>query len=682
MRYPSGTNSELLEENSFLKQRIKELEQSEAIRKQTEEALLDSKEQYRFVVENLKEVVFRTDAEGHWTFLNSAWAEVTGFTVEESLGKVFLEYVYPEDRQLNLELFRPLIERKKDYCRHEIRYMHKAEGFRYIEVWARLTLDEKGNAAGTAGTLTDITERNEAEQKIIESEQSLQAILTASPIGIGRTRNRVIDWVNEPLCRMSGYTPEEVKGKKTRLFYESNEEYERAGKILYEEGQVETKLRKKNGEVGHVLAQLSQTDNLSYIFTVTDITWQKEAEEALRESEAKYRAVVENSLVGFYIIQDNLFRFVNKKWCETYGYTYEEVVDKKMDPMDLVHPDDRARVEENLRKRFAGEANIIEHEFRTIKKDGTIVAIKVLGGTVLYKGRPAVMGTFLDITRERTLESQLRRAEKMEAIGTLAGGIAHDFNNILTALVGYAALLKMKLNRGSLHTYVDQILSASQKATDLIQSLLTFSRQQAVSLKPVSLHNVIKGAEKLLKRLVTEDIAIKTLLATEDITIMADKTQIDQILFNLATNARDAMPQGGTLTVETKAVELNDEFKRFHGYGEPGRYALLLISDTGMGMDEATRKRIFDPFFTTKEVGKGTGLGLSTVYGIVQQHNGYITVYSEPGIGTTFQIYLPVANEIGKEENLAPDAVKGGNETILVAEDNEAVRDFMSGCTA
>jgi CheY-like chemotaxis protein len=265
----------------------------------------------------------------------------------------------------------------------------------------------------------------------------------------------------------------------------------------------------------------------------------------------------------------------------------------------------------------------------------------------------------------------------MEAIGTLAGGVAHDFNNILTALVGYAALLRMKVNDKTLHAYVDQILSASQKATDLIQSLLAFSRQQAASLKPISLNSLLKGTEKLLKRLVTEDIAIKTQLAAEDIIIMADATQLDQILFNLTTNARDAMPQGGILTIETRQVTLDNEFKRFHGYGGPGQYALLSVSDTGMGMDNTTQERIFEPFFTTKEVGKGTGLGLSTIYGIVQQHNGYITVKSKPKKGTTFDIYLPVTNEVSVGETSVLTRMEGGNETILIAEDNDVVRDLM-----
>ncbi len=285
--------------------------------------------------------------------------------------------------------------------------------------------------------------------------------------------------------------------------------------------------------------------------------------------------------------------------------------------------------------------------------------------------------SLFDKTGFKHLESQLRQAQKMEAIGTLTGGIAHDFNNILTALLGYAGLLKTKTNDPTTLIYVDHVLSASQKARDLVRSLSGFSRRQAMDLKPINIHGVIRGTKKLLKQLLTEDILVKTHLYPEDITIMADATQIDQILFNLAANAGDAMPRGGVFTIETKTLELDEKFKHFHGYGEPGRYVLLSISDTGTGMDGPTTEKIFDPFFTTKEAGKGTGLGLSTVYGIVKQHNGYVTVYSEPGRGTTFHIYLPVVSDKVTEAKSTTAPVQRGNETILVAEDNEAVRGLI-----
>ncbi|MCX5816495.1 MAG: response regulator [Proteobacteria bacterium] len=283
-----------------------------------------------------------------------------------------------------------------------------------------------------------------------------------------------------------------------------------------------------------------------------------------------------------------------------------------------------------------------------------------------------------DVTERKHLESQLRQALKMEAIGTLAGGVAHDFNNILTALIGYGTLLQMQLDSDNpLRIYADQILSSSHKAANLTQSLLSFSRKQPITLRPVALNSLIRGTDKLLKRLLTEDIALQTILASDDMTIMGDATQIDQILFNLVSNARDAMPKGGRLTIKTELAVLDREFAETFGYGEPGAHAVISVSDTGTGMDEATKEKIFDPFFTTKEVGKGTGLGLSTVYGIVKQHKGHVNVQSEQGKGTTFHIYLPAIQMAAGEEKTVYPAVKRGKETVLVAEDNEEVRNLV-----
>jgi nitrogen-specific signal transduction histidine kinase/ActR/RegA family two-component response regulator len=287
-------------------------------------------------------------------------------------------------------------------------------------------------------------------------------------------------------------------------------------------------------------------------------------------------------------------------------------------------------------------------------------------------------GTVENITDRKHLESQLLQAQKMEAIGTLAGGIAHDFNNILSALIGYGNLLHMKMdNDDPLKIYVGHMLAASEKAVNLTHSLLTFSRKQAIKLQPQKVGAMIRAIEKILLRLLTEDIELNVTTSDTDITVLADVTQIDQVLLNLATNARDAMPHGGTLRIETGEAEINQEFAKSYGYGEPGRYALISISDTGTGMDEKTRQKLFEPFFTTKEVGKGTGLGLSIVYGIVKQHNGYINVASEPGKGTTFQIYLPVVKTTTEERKLASITAEGGTETILIAEDNHDLRKLL-----
>jgi PAS domain S-box-containing protein len=285
-----------------------------------------------------------------------------------------------------------------------------------------------------------------------------------------------------------------------------------------------------------------------------------------------------------------------------------------------------------------------------------------------------------DITERKKLESQLQQSQKMEAVGTLTGGIAHDFNNILTAIIGYGNILKMKLEKESpLLGYTDQILASADRAAHLTQSLLAFSRKQVINPKPVNLNEITASIEKILLRIIGEDIELMTVLSgMRDLRIMADAGQIEQVLMNLATNARDAMPEGGTLTIETGLEELDMDFLKIHEHGKPGMYAMLTVTDTGHGMDENTRQRIFEPFFTTKEVGKGTGLGLSMVYGIIKQHNGYINCYSEPGAGTTFKIYLPVieseTEKAKKEEHIT---LSGGTETILLAEDEEAVRKLM-----
>jgi PAS domain S-box-containing protein len=409
--------------------------------------------------------------------------------------------------------------------------------------------------------------------------------------------------------------------------------------------------------------------------TITDITERKFAEEALQESEAKYRNVVDHLLVGFYIMQDYRFCFVNRRFCEMSGYSYDELVNKEISPLDLVHDDDKEFIGELIVKRLAGEMDHEGSVYKGMTKDGQVMILKGISNLMIYNGRPAIAGGLIDITREITLESQLRQAQKMEAVGTLAGGIAHDFNNILTAIIGYGRLLQMKMaETDPLRTYVAHILSSSETAANLTRNLLTFSRKQIVELKPVTVGIIIKGMERLLKSLLTEDIELKIISPDSDVTIMADMSQIEQVLLNLASNANDAMPRGGTLTIETKEIELKNILVDDYDSVEPGQYALISIADTGAGIDEKIRDKIFEPFFTTKEVGKGTGLGLSIVHGIVDQHHGYITVKSKPRGGTVFHIYLPVVKTAIEETETIFPAAEGGTETILVAEDDAQVR--------
>lgn len=287
------------------------------------------------------------------------------------------------------------------------------------------------------------------------------------------------------------------------------------------------------------------------------------------------------------------------------------------------------------------------------------------------------IGVIRDITDRKKLESQLITAQKMEAVGCLAGGIAHDFNNILTAIIGFCTLLKMKMEKNDPQQYyTDQILDLSEKAASLTSGLLTFSRKQVVKLQPIDINEVILKIEKLLARLIGEDISLKTNIKDNNLSILADRVQIEQVLMNLATNARDAMPNGGSLFITTEQTKMDNFFINSHGFGKEGEYAIITVSDSGIGMESATLQRIFEPLFTTKDVGKGTGLGLSIVFGIVKQHNGFIDVCSEKGKGTTFSIYLPMINPGYEKIEEAIEYIPkiGGSETILLVEDNADIR--------
>ena len=298
----------------------------------------------------------------------------------------------------------------------------------------------------------------------------------------------------------------------------------------------------------------------------------------------------------------------------------------------------------------------------------------------LARANAALSKALQDIQREteekKSLHAQLLHSQKMEAVGTLAGGIAHDFNNILTAIIGYGNVMRMKLKDTDPHReYLDHILAAAERAAGLTHSLLAFSRKQIINPQPVALNEIITRVQKLLARLIGEDIELRIDLCNPGPTILADSGQLEQLLMNLATNARDAMPSGGCFTLATELANIDEQYTSHHGYGEAGEYAVVSVSDTGMGMDEQIRARIFEPFFTTKETGKGTGLGLSIVYGIVKAQKGYINCYSEPGKGTTFKIYLPLIHgQAGIGDAAEIRHPQGGRETILVAEDNEEVR--------
>ena len=414
--------------------------------------------------------------------------------------------------------------------------------------------------------------------------------------------------------------------------------------------------------------------------TVQDITERLLVEKAMKESFTRLGAVMDsiNALIYVADFKTHELLFVNKYgrdiWGEIAGKTcWKTLQDGQSGPCAFCTNDRLIRPDGTPSDVYAWEfQNTVNNHWYDCRDQ----AIR------WDDGRLVRMEIATDITGRKKLEAQLLHAQKMEGLGTLAGGVAHDFNNILSAIIGYSTIAAMKLPEDhQVRHDLEQILQAAERATVLTQSLLTFSRKQPVKMELLELNSVLAKFEKFLLRLLREDIEMKVRYSDAELTVLADRGQIEQVVMNLVTNARDAMPAHGTLTIETKPATLDESFAAAHGYGRAGEYVMLSVTDTGAGMDEETKRRIFEPFFTTKEQGKGTGLGLATVYGIVKAHNGFINVYSEPGRGTAFHIYIPLvrSGEAATEPvTQAPVPLKGGTETILLAEDDASLRKLTS----
>jgi PAS domain S-box-containing protein len=370
----------------------------------------------------------------------------------------------------------------------------------------------------------------------------------------------------------------------------------------------------------------------------------------------------------------------NKAAEKMLGYTREEIIGKHI---TVTIPRELAQKElDHCMGILNAEGSFSGYESVRLAKNGGMVPVEITAVAMKDEGNngTAYVAIMRDVTEKKKLEGQLRHSQKMEAIGTLAGGIAHDFNNILNIIVGYGTMVGERLGEDQLsREAINEVLSAADRATNLTKRLLVFSRKQVVEMKPVNIDEIIAGMEKMVSRIIGEDIFFSIELAGRGQMVKADAGHIEHVLMNLVTNARDAMPKGGRLTIATEIREIDDGYIAAHGYGRIGTYILITVTDTGSGMDEETQKKIFEPFFTTKEVGRGTGLGLAMAYGTIKQHEGYIQVYSEEGKGSTFRILLPVIRQeaLSDRQVEAATPVKGGSETILIAEDDPSLRKLM-----
>jgi two-component system cell cycle sensor histidine kinase/response regulator CckA len=545
-----------------------------------------------------------------------------------------------------------------------------------------VTSRKKKPAGPGVGSADALDARHEAtiRQLTVAVEQSPAAVLITDVRG-------TIEYVNPRFTRMTGYSAAEALGQNPRILqsgltpasvYEELWSTIRAGG----EWRGEIQNRRKNGELFWNAISISPIRDASgtitnFVAVQEDVTERRGSLEALRRSEEGYRDVVERSPLGIYrVAPDGRFIMVNDSLVRLLGYTSAaELLVRNLERDVYEDPTDRSTVLERVRDDTYRNVEVIWK-----RRDGSPITVRVNGHVLRGPdGEVECYESFVeDVTERINLEHQFRQAQKMEAVGRLAGGIAHDFNNLLTAIMGYAEMLYDDLSaddprRADAH----EIRVAADRAATLTRQLLAFSRQQVLEPRVLDLNDVVAGMDKLLRRLIGEDIELRTLLSADLWKVRVDPGQVEQVVVNLAVNSRDAMLTGGRLTIETANLELDETYTAAHQVVEPGRYVMFAVSDTGAGMSEDVKAHMFEPFFTTKEKGKGTGLGLATVYGIVKQSGGYVWAYSEVGKGTTFKVYLPrVEGSPAEPSTVVTDGagVPGGTETILLVEDEELVR--------
>jgi len=537
------------------------------------------------------------------------------------------------------------------------------------------------------------SDRKQAEEALRESEERYHRIADTVTDYIFTSYiedGKVVKTVHGPGCiAVTRYSAEEFAADPylwfNMVFPEDRDRVEKyAARILTGKNldPVEHRIRRKDGRVRWVQnTPVPHYDSsgalISYDGLISDITLRKRAEERLRESEEKYRLLVENANETIMVIQDGMVKFVNSRAVASFGYLEQEFL--SIPAFEFIHPEDRDVVVERYRQKINGDTTPTRHTYRTIHKSGQIQWIEISSVLIEWEGRPATMNLVTDITEhrkaeeeKRSLEAQLIQAQKMEAIGTLAGGIAHDFNNLLMGIQGYASLSLMDLDASHPHyERLKRIEEQVESGADLTRQLLGFARGGRYDVKPADMNDIIKETSSMFGR-TKKEISIHRKYGKDLRPVEVDRGQMEQVFMNLYVNAWQAMPGGGEIYLETENVLLDDE-QAFPYAVTPGRYVKITVTDTGTGMDEKTRERIFDPFFTTKEMGRGTGLGLATVYGIIKGHKGMINVDSEPGHGTTFTIYLPASEKEVVKEKTATGTIARGTETILLVDDEKMI---------
>jgi len=661
-----------------------------------QEALQESERKYRLVVDNAYEGIFVIQ-DGMIRFFNPRVENLMEYSATELLETPFPEFIFPDDREEIVQIYFRRMGGDTSPHRHMFRVVTKSGKIIWVELDS-VSITWEGRPA-VLGIGTDITDRKEVEEALRESERHFRDLIEkANDIIYLTDENGHFVLFNPVGLRITGYSQEEINLKHylDLIHPEFRKQAERFYGIQYvkkiPDTYYEVPIMTKHGEavwIGQSVQLTMDGDRVVGFQAIgRDITRSKRAEQALRESEAQYRAVFDNAAVGINLSdRDGRFLQVNSASSHMLGYTQEEL--RGLTVFDVTHPDDRAVSRENFAALVQGRINFYRTEKRCVRKDHEILWTDVSVSAIRDQngGHTATLGVLVDITDRKRVEQekellklQLVQAQKMEAIGTLTGGIAHDFNNLLTIILGYAELLVLDKSEEDPECQdLEKIIQTARNAAELVQRLLVFTRKSEMKAVPVDLNDRIEQLSQFLSRTLPRMISIELHLSKDLAVISADPSQMDQVLMNLAVNAKEAMPDGGNLVIETKNVFLDEDYCRSHIGSARGRCVELTVSDTGSGMDESTMQRVFEPFFSTKarDSKKGTGLGLSMVHGIVEQHGGHITCRSELGKGTSFRIYFPeLIVEQPEVESRGPVVRHGVGGTILLVDDEASVRDL------
>ena len=659
--------------------------------------LQKSEAHYRLLADNTLDVIWTMDMNLVFTYVNTSVYDLTGYTPDEWIGSRLPDHCTPGSFANMQKIIEAEISRGGGHKRgviFETELVCKDGSMVDVEIHGKVSFDLNGNPVMLQGTTRDISKRKQADAELAKQKQMLELVIESAPVNIfWKDVNSVYTGCNRMFLASAGKQNfNEVIGKtdldmvwggeyqkyidddkavmtsgKPKLKYEENYTLPDGTEVWWQTSKIPLK-----DDKGKVLGLLALSE---------DITEQRQVKIDLQNERDRLDYIIKASRLGTWTwnLRDNTTVF-NDMWFSLLGYTMEELGPACYELWkSLGHPDDVAKIEGLLRKCASGEMLDYSSEFRMKHKDGHWVWILDRGSVMTYDadGRPLEMfGTHTDITHMMQMEKQLAMSQKLEAVGQLAGGVAHDFNNLLMGIMGYTQLSLDKIGEDHpIRKWLEEVMREAKRSADIVRQLLAFSRRQTIMPRILNINDAVSNMLKMLRRLIGEDIDLLWQPGASLGLINIDPSQVDQILANLCVNARDAIGGVGKITIETESVILDADYCAAHLEVTPGAYVMLAVSDNGCGMDEETLENIFEPFFTTKEVGEGTGLGLATIYGIVKQNKGSVSVYSEIGGGTTFRIYLPCCESDGVSdaEDAENSVISGGNETILIVEDQESI---------